>query len=69
MSQQYTSMSRIQGDCGVGFNRARRFFNRLVQEGIINPVPEGNKGSKVLVHDSRSENNHDDIPVSDELSD
>lgn len=69
MSQQYTSMSRIQGDCGVGFNRARRFFNRLVQEGIINPMPEGNKGSKVLVHDSRSEINPDDIPVSDELSD
>ena len=69
MSMNYTSMSRIQGDCGIGFNRARRFFNRLVQEGIVDPNPEGNKGCKVLVHDAGTSSDEDNIPVSDELSD
>lgn len=68
MSQQYTSMSKIQRECSVGFNRAGRFFNRLVQEGIVAPQSDGNKGCKVLVHDSGISMD-DDIPVSDELSD
>ena len=68
MTQQYTSMSKIQRECSVGFNRAGRFFNRLVQEGIVSPQSDGNKGCKVLVHDSGVDNNDvDDIPVSDEL--
>ena len=71
MMQQYTSISKIQRDCSVGFNRAGRFFNRLVAEGIVSPEPEGNKGSRVLVHDlngtSSSDNDEDNIPVSDEL--
>ncbi len=70
MGQQYTSISKIQRDCAVGFNRAGRFFNRLVAEGIVNPEPEGNKGSRVLVHDILSDNSLDDsVPVSDELTD
>ena len=73
MGQQYTSISKIQRDCAVGFNRAGRFFNRLVAEGIVNPEPEGNKGSRVLVHDiSGASSSYDDsnnIPVSDELID
>ena len=69
MSQQYTSMSRIQGDCSVGFNKARRIFNRLVQEGIVSDKGEGNKGCRVLKKDPRMEINSDDIPVSDELTD
>ena len=68
MTQQYTSMSRIQGDCGVGFNRARRFFNRLVQEGVVSPVSEGNKGCKVLSRDTSMDYDPDDVPVSDELT-
>ena len=69
MAQQYTSMSRIQGECGVGFNRARRFFTRLVKEGVVAPESEGNKGCRVLIHDARTSIDTDDIPVSDELSD
>ena len=68
MTQQYTSMSKIQRECSVGFNRAGRFFNRLVQEGIVSPQSDGNKGCKVLVHDSGTEiDSDDDVPVSDEL--
>ena len=72
MTQQYTSMSRIQRECSVGFNRAGRFFNRLVQEGIVSPETEGNRGCRVLVHGTAigiETNNEDDIPVSDELTD
>ena len=67
MCQQYVSMSKIQGDCGVGFNRARRFFNRLQQEGVVGMEVEGNKGCRVLMHDPHTEIN-DDIPTSDEQS-
>ena len=69
MTQQYTSMSKIQRECSVGFNRAGRFFNRLVQEGIVAAQSDGNKGCKVLIHDSGVDSLSDDIPVSDELSD
>ena len=72
MGQQYTSISKIQRDCGVGFNRAGRFFNRMVAEGIVSPEAEGNKGSRVLVHDLGSSSSYDDsdnVPVSDELTD
>lgn len=51
MSNQFMSMSRIQGECNVGFNRARRFFTRLQQEGIVSKETEGNRGSRVLVHE------------------
>lgn len=65
MSQNYMSMSRIQGDCSVGFNRARRFFTRLQQEGIVALDVEGNKGCPVLIHD---DNDSDSIPTSDDYS-
>ena len=55
MANQYMSMSKIQGDCAVGFNRARRFFNRLQQEGVIGTENEGNKGCRVLIHDEYAE--------------
>ena len=35
ITQDYMSISRIQRECGVGFNRAGRYFLRLQQEGII----------------------------------
>lgn len=54
MSQPYMSMSRIQGECGVGFNRARRFFTRLQQEGVVDTKSDGNKGSRVLSNSSNS---------------
>ena len=66
MTQQFVSMSKIQRECGVGFNRAGRFFNRLQKEGIVSTQQDGStKGCKVLVHD---EDEYDDLMVtSDEL--
>ena len=66
MTQQFVSMSKIQRECGVGFNRAGRFFNRLQKEGIVSTQQDGStKGCKVLVHD---EDDYDDLMVtSDEL--
>ena len=70
MANEYMSMSRIQRECGVGFNRAGRFFKRLQDEGIVATETDGNKGCPVLVHDKFYEGSADtDIPVSDELSD
>ena len=67
MCQQYMSMSKIQRDCQVGFNRAGRFFNRLQQEGVVGTEVEANKGCRVLMHDVHTEIN-DDIPTSDDQS-
>ena len=64
MSQQYMSISRIQRECGVGFNRAGRFFLRLQSEGVVETTTDGNKGCRVLVNDSFGEENDDNIPVS-----
>jgi len=64
MSNQYMSMSRIQGECAVGFNRARRFFNRLQNEGVVAKESEGNRGCPVLMHDDYD----DSVPSSDELT-
>ena len=41
------SISRIQRECAVGFNRAGRFFLRLQAEGIVGTETEGNKGCRV----------------------
>ena len=35
MTQDYMSISRIQRECSVGFNRAGRYFLRLQEEGIV----------------------------------
>ncbi len=51
MKDQYTSMSKIRADYSVGFNRARRLFTRLQQEGIVSTSTEGGRGSKVLIHE------------------
>lgn len=64
MSEDYISMSKIQNTFSVGFNRARRFFERLQNEGVISADPATNsaKGSKVLIHNfdlniKKTENN------------
>lgn len=62
MSQNYMSMSRIQRECGVGFNRAGRFFIRLQEEGVVGKEVEGNKGCPVLMQDKFGD--VDDVPVS-----
>ena len=48
LTQEYMSISRIQRECAVGFNRAGRFFLRLQSEGIVGAETEGNKGCPVL---------------------
>ena len=48
LTQEYMSISRIQRECAVGFNRAGRFFLRLQSEGIVGSETEGNKGCPVL---------------------
>ena len=48
LTQEYMSISRIQRECAVGFNRAGRFFLRLQNEGVVGMETEGNKGCPVL---------------------
>ncbi|MBQ6730939.1 MAG: hypothetical protein IJR08_03420 [Bacilli bacterium] len=48
LTQEYMSISRIQRECAVGFNRAGRFFLRLQSEGVVASETEGNKGCPVL---------------------
>lgn len=53
MTRQYTSISRIQRENGLGFPRAGRLFARLVNEGVVAPepdVPGSSKGCRVLMH-------------------
>ena len=57
MSYKYMSMSRIQRECNVGFNRAGRFFKRLQEEGIVATETEGNKGCPVLVNEDSDDDN------------
>ena len=69
MACDYMSMSKIQRECGVGFNRAGKFFKRLQTEGIIGTEVEGNKGCPVLIQDKFYEGSADtDIPVSTDQS-
>ena len=47
LTQEFMSISRIQRECAVGFNRAGRFFLRLQAEGVVGNETEGNKGCRV----------------------
>ena len=70
MACEYMSMSKIQRECGVGFNRAGKFFKRLQTEGIIGTEVEGNKGCPVLIKDKFYDGSAEtDIPVSTDLTD
>ena len=48
MKQEYMSISLIQRECSVGFNRACRYFLRLQKEGVVDTTPDGRKGCRVL---------------------
>jgi S-DNA-T family DNA segregation ATPase FtsK/SpoIIIE len=53
MRRQYTSISRIQRENGLGFPRAGRLFARLVKDGVVAAepdVPGSSKGCRVLMH-------------------
>ena len=60
MTQEFMSISRIQRECGVGFNRAGRFFLRLQSEGVVGQETEGNKGCRVLMQDKFGGGSTDD---------
>ena len=49
MTQEYMSISRIQRECSIGFNRAGRYFLRLQEEGIVDKVCQ-KQGCPVLKH-------------------
>ena len=67
-TQEFVSMSKIQRECSVGFNRAGRFFKRLQQEGVVATEVDGtSKGCRVLAHGEYYENDSDNIVASDEL--
>ena len=49
LTQDYVSMSKIQRECSVGFNKAGKIVRRLQDEGILDTVAEGsNRGFKVI---------------------
>nr|MCR4561947.1 hypothetical protein [Bacilli bacterium] len=53
MTREYTSISRIQREFGVGFPRAGKIFARLQADGIVASSPEtqnNSKGCRVLIH-------------------
>lgn len=53
MTQEYTSISKIQRTFSLGFPRAGKMFNRLEEEGIIerdNAGVNNSKGRRVLIH-------------------
>ena len=67
MTQEFMSISRIQRECGVGFNRAGRFFLRLQSEGVVGSDTEGNKGCRVLTQDKfGASNSEESVASSDE---
>lgn len=58
MTMEYTSISKIQRQFGVGFPRAGKLFAQLQNEGIVAAAPEtasSSKGCKVLVHSDSNE--------------
>ena len=68
MTQEFVSMSKIQRECSVGFNRAGRFFKRLQQEGVVSTQVDGtSKGCRVLGHGEYYDGDSDTIVTSDEL--
>ena len=68
MTQKFVSMSKIQRECSVGFNRAGRYFKRLQQEGIVSFEVDGtSKGCAVLTNDFTDDNSSGNIVTSDEV--
>jgi DNA segregation ATPase FtsK/SpoIIIE-like protein len=46
-NKEFVSISLIQRECAIGFNRASRYFIRLQQEGVLSKETT-NKGNKVV---------------------
>lgn len=47
LEQEYVSVSKIQRECSLGFNRANRVFERLQKDGLVSPEMDKKKGFKV----------------------
>ena len=63
MATEYTSISKIQRQFGVGFPRAGKLFAQLQNDGIVALAPDSpssSKGCRVLVH---APNELDDIKL------
>ena len=58
MTQECMSISRIQRECSVGFNRAGRILERLINEDVIAKEATGNKGFLVLKKATESDEKH-----------
>ena len=68
LTQEFVSMSKIQRECSVGFNRAGRFFKRLQQEGVVSTEVDGtSKGCRVLGHGEYYADDGDNVVASNEL--
>ena len=50
MQREFCSISFIQRSFMVGFPRAGRIFNRLVNEGVVDGSTSTSQGSKVIMH-------------------
>lgn len=55
--REYTSISTIERENGIGFTRAGRMFKRLQNEGLVSLENEASKGSKVLKENFKFEEN------------
>ena len=71
MSQDYASMSRIQREFSIGFNRAGRLFKRLQDEGIVASKPDtasSAKGCRVLVKANKFAGDSEDGETEEEIN-
>ena len=60
--REYTSISTIERENGIGFTRAGRLFKRLQDEGLVALESEASKGSKVLKENFKFEKKDVDFP-------
>lgn len=67
LTQKFVSMSKIQRECMVGFNRAGKFFKRLQMEGIVSTEVDGNTKGCAVIGVPSDDNEY--IPSSEELID
>ena len=65
LTQKFVSMSKIQRECMVGFNRAGKFFKRLQMEGIVSTEVDGNTKGCAVIGAPSDEDEY--IPSSEEL--
>ncbi len=65
LTQKFVSMSKIQRECMVGFNRAGKFFKRLQMEGIVSTEVDGNTKGCAVIGAPSDDNEY--IPSSEEL--